>query len=574
MNKRFYLGISFLSCFVVASGFVCDRPTIANEPISEQHREFFETKIRPVLVEHCYECHAQDSKTLQGGLLVDSRAGVLAGGDSGESVVVGDSADSLLIEALEYGDDAFQMPPKGKLSDEVILDFRKWIDIGLPDPRIEVTSTKPEAIDVESGGEFWSFQAVVRPRIPASKIGWSRTTIDRFIERQITAANLKPAVDADHRALARRIYFDLIGIPPTVAQVNAFLSAAAAVDVDNAVAQLVDELLESDHFGERWARHWLDIARYAESSGGGRTLIFPNAWRYRDYVIESFNKDKPYNVFVREQIAGDLLTAESNQERSQQLVATSFLALGPTNYELQDKDLLRMEVVDEQMDTIGRALLGLTIGCARCHDHKFDPIPTSDYYAMAGIFRSTKTFTLGNVANFIERPLPSEEFDARKRAHNEKLAAATDELESAKDNLEQVKTQVTDTIGKVNFAAWNSARIDTENAELFGNWTESTSVSGFVGKHYVHDGNKDKGKKRVVYSLELPPGEFELQASYTAGTNRATNAGLSNSFRGRHDGRFRQSARTASDRESICKARIVRFFQQTKWESRGNHQGH
>ena len=479
MNKQSYCVL--VACAAVAA--IAMPAAAQSESISDQHRDFFESKIRPVLVEHCYECHSEDSETLQGGLLLDSREGVLAGGDSGDAVAVGHAADSLLITSLEYTDDSYQMPPKGKLSDEVIADFRKWIDIGLPDPRTAKDLLLPKSVDVEAGREFWSFQPVLRPQVPESQSDWPKTPVDRFIEQKFIAANLIPAADADHRTLVRRIYFDLVGLPPTVEQVDGFLQSIDLDGIDSAVRGLVDDLLESDRFGERWARHWLDVVRYAESSGGGRTLIFPNAWRYRDYVITSLNDDKPYDTFLREQIAGDLHTAESNHERSQQLVATSFLALGPTNYELQDKDLLRMEVVDEQLDTIGRAMLGLTIGCARCHDHKFDPIPTTDYYGLAGIFRSTKTFTLGNVANFIERPLPSEDFEEFKRVHEESLAAVTSEHKTANAELDGIKSQITETLGDVDFSSWQADRIDTDAAELIGDWTESQFTSGFVGDH-------------------------------------------------------------------------------------------
>ncbi|MCA9214775.1 MAG: DUF1553 domain-containing protein, partial [Planctomycetales bacterium] len=477
-------------------------------------------KIRPVLVEHCYECHAQDSKTIQGGLLLDSRAAVLKGGDSGNAVAVGESGNSLLIESLEYGDDSFQMPPKGKLPDKVIANFRSWIDRVLPDPRTGEVKVAAKSTDTPDPG-FWSFQPIQRPTAPVSSTGWPKTPIDRFIERGILAKGLTPAPDANLETLVRRIYFDLVGLPPTIEQIGRFVESANQ-SISDAVEQLVEELLDSERFGERWARHWLDVARYAESSGGGRTLIFPNAWRYRDYVIRSFNDDKPYDTFIREQIAGDLLPADS-PNRSDQLIATGFLALGPTNYELQDKELLRMEVVDEQLDTIGRAMMGLTVGCARCHDHKFDPIPTTNYYAMAGIFRSTKTFTLGNVANFIEVSLPSPEFDHLLAEHEQQLTAAHGGLREAKSELESIKQTVQQALGDVDLSKWGSSLSDTDDAKVIGEWTQSTSVKGFVGDHYLHDSNSDKGAKSVIYDLGTLSGRFELQASYTPGDNRATN---------------------------------------------------
>src|SRR5688500_4716256 len=223
--------------------------------------------------------------------------------------------------------------------------------------------------------EHWSFQPLRPAPPPAVKDpSWLADPIDQFILAKLGEKGLRPAASANRRSLIRRVYFDLIGLPPTPEEIDAFL----ADESPEAWAKVVDRLLASPHFGERWGRHWLDVARYADSTGGGRSLILTNAWRYRDYVIDSFNRDKPYDRFVAEQVAGDLLPADDLARQQEQLVATGFLAVGPKNLDHQDKDELRMDVVDEQLDTIGRAVLGLSIGCARCHDHKFDPIPTSE----------------------------------------------------------------------------------------------------------------------------------------------------------------------------------------------------
>jgi len=365
--------------------------------------EFFEKKIRPVLVQHCYECHAADSKAIKGSLLLDSREGWRKGGDSGPSIVSGKPNDSLLIKALRH-EDGLEMPPKGKLSDEVINDFVKWVELGAPDPRKggPVKIIKRE-IDIKAGQQFWSFKPIAAPSIPAVKAAhWPDSTIDRFVLAKLEAAGIQPNADADRTTLLRRVSFDLIGVPPSPAEMDAF----AADQSPEAYGNVVDRLLASPQFGERWGRHWLDLARFAESSGGGRSMIFPEAWRYRDYVIRSFNDNKPFDRFVLEQLAGDLLTAESPQQREEQLVATALLALGPTNYEEQDKLALEFDVVDEQLETLSRTFLGMTVGCARCHDHKFDPIPTRDYYAMAGILRSTHLLIHDNVSKWLETPLP------------------------------------------------------------------------------------------------------------------------------------------------------------------------
>jgi hypothetical protein len=364
--------------------------------------EFFEKKIRPVLAEHCYRCHST-AKKQRGGLVLDSRNGIRKGGESGPAVVPGKPKESLLLQAVRYHEEP-RMPPKGKLPDSIITDLEKWIAMGAPDPRATATAGKTaKPLDVQEGRKFWAFQPPRPYAVPKVKdASWPRSDVDAFLLAGLEAKGLRPAADAERAVLLRRAYFDLIGTPPSLEQIDAFIRDCSP----DAFARVVDDLLASPHFGERWGRHWLDVARYAESSGGGRSLLFPDAWRYRDYVLDAFNTDTPYDRFIIEQIAGDLLPADTPEQRRRQLIATAFLVLGPTNYEEQKKDLLEMDVVDEQLDTIGRAFLGLTIGCARCHDHKFDPIPTRDYYALAGILHSTRTLVHDNVSRWVEQPLP------------------------------------------------------------------------------------------------------------------------------------------------------------------------
>jgi hypothetical protein len=364
--------------------------------------EFFEKKIRPVLAEHCFRCHSAATKQ-RGGLVLDSRDGLRNGGDKGPVVVPGKPKDSLLLQAVRYSEE-LRMPPKGKLPDAVVADLEKWIALGAPDPRTAtVAGTSPKSLGVREGRKFWAFQPPRRHRVPkVQDTNWPRSDIDSFLLAGLEAKGLRPAADADRAVLLRRAYFDLIGLPPSPEQDDAFVHDRSP----DAFARVVDGLLASPHFGERWGRHWLDVARFAESSGGGRSLLFPDAWRYRDYVLEAFNSDTPYDRFITEQMAGDLLPAATPEQRRRQLIATAFLVLGPTNYEEQKKDVLEMDVVDEQLDTMGRAFLGLTLGCARCHDHKFDPIPTRDYYALAGILHSTQTLIHENVSQWVEQPLP------------------------------------------------------------------------------------------------------------------------------------------------------------------------
>ncbi len=347
---------------------------------------FFEKNIRPVLTNNCYRCHSADARQLKGELLLDSKEGVLDGGESGPVVVPGQPGQSRLLQAIRRSG-KLKMPPKGKLPKRVVANFSRWIKMGAPDPRStkQVNLAKP-SIDFDERREFWSFVKPTRPIVPkVNDTAWPRSEIDHFVLAKLEQNKLTPVRDASRRELIRRASFDLTGLPPAPEHVSAFLGDTE----ENAFEKVIDELLKSPHFGEQWGRHWLDIARYSESNGMERNYTYPHAWRYRDYVIESFNRDKPFDQFVREQVAGDLLG--QGNPTDEQLIATGFLAIGPKPLNQGNDRLFALEVIDEQIDATTRAFLGLTVACARCHDHKFDPIPTEDYYAMAGIFRSTTT---------------------------------------------------------------------------------------------------------------------------------------------------------------------------------------
>lgn len=465
--------------------------------------EFFEKKIRPVLVEHCYECHAADAKAVRGGLLVDSATAFRAGGDSGPAVVPGDPEGGTLLDALRY--ETFEMPPKQKLPQHVIDDFEKWITQGAPDPRTGTSTPLAGAsgIDLIKGRDFWSFRPLSETAAPAvQQVDWPRNDIDRWILAAQEARELQPAADADELTLLRRVTFDLTGLPPTLEEIEVFLADATPERWE----RTVDRLLDSPRFGEHWGRHWLDLARYADSTGGGRSLLYGEAWRYREYVIDAFNSDKPFDQFLREQIAGDLLQAEDYRKRAEQIIATAFLVLGPYNYENQDKEQLRMDVVDEQIDTIGRVFLAMTIGCARCHDHKFDPIPTADYYALAGIFRSTDSLVDGNVSQWVSTPMPlSPEVEQQRQQEQEQLARSKRELKQAEDQLTALKSGIPATV------------VDNSDAELTGEWVSSRSIAGFVGEDYQHSSDLNA---RARYTLTVAPGRYELQMSYTPSGNR------------------------------------------------------
>lgn len=481
---------------------------------------FFEQKIRPVLVKECYQCHSANAKALKGGLRLDSKAGLLTGGDSGPAVVPGQPEESPLLDALRH--DGIAMPPKAKLPEAVVADFERWIKIGMPDPRTEPAGTEKvkgtSGIDVEKGRSFWAYQA---PHVtPAPKVlngTWAQGDIDRFILAALEARGLKPAPEADKATLVRRLYFDLLGLPPTPEEIDAFV----ADESPQAYEALVDRLLASPHFGERWGRHWLDVVRYAESMTL-RGLVFKQAWRYRDYVIDAFNRDLPYDRFVREQVAGDLLTSTGLDDRRQKLVATSFLSLGNINLEEQDKAQLDMDVVDEQIDTIGKAFLGQTIGCARCHDHKFDPIPTRDYYALAGILRNTKTLEHANVSAWLERPLPEvAERERVLKAHEQQVASLEAAVKEARSKLGGAKKSGKKVVLAVNEVP--GVVVDDAKAKKVGAWQESQFSQTYIGSGYLHDMNAGKGEKTLTFQPDLTrAGVYEVWLAYSPGGGRSS----------------------------------------------------
>jgi hypothetical protein len=481
--------------------------------------EFFEKKIRPVLVKECYSCHAVSAKKPKGGLLLDSKAALLKGGDSGPALVPGKPSESLLLKAVRYTDPNLRMPPKTKLSDGVIADFEKWIAMGAPDPRGDTATTAAtKVMDIEAGRKFWAYQPPRRHAVPTVKdVTWPRGGIDRFLLAKLENKGLKPAADADRLTLLRRLSYDLIGLPPTPEEIDAWLGDKSA----NAYERLVDRLLGSPHFGERWGRHWLDVARFAESSGGGRSLMFKDAWRYRDYVIDAFNSDKPYDEFVMEQIAGDLLPYSTPEQRRRQVIATAFLVLGPTNYEEQDKDVLEMDVVDEQLDTMGRAFLGMTIGCARCHDHKFDPIPTRDYYALAGIMHSTHTLIHDNVSRWVDVPLPlNAEQEAALKKHEAAVAELKKKIQLAKEA--EKGTASVAAKGVIKPSDLPGIVLDDAQAKKVGDWTKSQYSGNYIGDGYLHDGNTGKGEKTLTFVPEFPSaGKYEVRLAYVPASNRS-----------------------------------------------------
>ncbi len=375
--------MSLLAIVLLASLF------LANQSQADDEVDFFESRIRPVLVEHCYACHSSDGSDIEGGLRVDSRDAMRRGGESGPAVTPKHVDKSLLVSAIKY--ESLEMPPDRKLPDSIVADFVKWIDGGAVDPRNEPTTPvehlEPK-IDFELGRQFWAFQQPTRHHLPHHELqSWCRTDIDHFVASKLEAAKLSPNTESESSPLLRRIAMDLTGLPPS----QPMREQVAKAGINDSYEHVIDELLSSPTFGEHWARLWLDVMRFADDQahivGDNRSLFFPNSYLYRDWVMDSLNADMRYDEFVRLQLAADLLTPELAQDD----VALGFMGLGPKYYQRNSPTVMADEWED-RVDTLSRGLLGLTVACARCHDHKFDPIGTADYYAMAGVFASIEMF--------------------------------------------------------------------------------------------------------------------------------------------------------------------------------------
>ncbi len=394
--------------FVVATLARAAEPTL-----SKADTAFFDTKIRPVLTEHCYKCHSHTADKIKGGLLLDSRNAILHGGNSGPIIVPGKPDDSILIQALRYTDEDLKMPPEdhgGKLSEQQIADFTEWVRRGAPDPRVATALAGGNPYG-GVGKNHWAYQPLQKPTVPTVKhTAWAQSPIDNFVLARLEVANLTPSPLADKRTLIRRVTFDLTGLPPTEPEIQRYLADASP----GAFAKVVDRLLASPAYGERWARYWMDVARYSDTKGDPPRRDdprFPHAWTYRDYLIASFNDDKPYPQFITEQLAADLLVKETSArakaakselpEDNGVLAALGFLRLG------NQHDGRRNDIIDDRIDVTSKAFLGLTVSCARCHDHKFDPIPTKDYYSFYGVFANTTEAKLASLEPILAARLPA-----------------------------------------------------------------------------------------------------------------------------------------------------------------------
>ncbi len=513
MTRVIVVGLVFSWCAVAASV-----SQAAPKPLTAAERNFFEKKVRPVLIQHCYECHSSKSKKVKGGLLLDSYDAWMTGGDSGEVIIPGKPGDSLLLAAIKYDEEGMEMPPKYKLKASEIAAIEKWIEMGAPDPRRGNAKSieAKKSIDIEAGREYWAFQPIGDPAPPKVKdAGWAFDPIDRFILAKLEAKGLQPVGDADRHTLIRRATFDLTGLPPTPREIDAFVKDPASTP--RAFAKVVDRLLASKEFGVRWGRHWMDVARYAESVGGSRNYPMPFAWRYRDYVIQSFNDDKPFDRFIMEQIAGDLLKHRNSEHKNEATVATGFLSMGAQDLNETDRVQYVADVVDEQLDMTGRAFMALTVGCARCHDHKFDPIAQKDYYAMAGIFYSTEMRSglknrggggnrgYFNTSLLIE--LDKAEGATRQEVSNAKeklIASYRKELQVAQQNVKKFRSDLKK-LGKnkgKDRAKYNAER-DRLNTAAQLNQKKIRELTGKLKKLGATGNDKNKGGKLDHYNYAM-----------------------------------------------------------------------
>lgn len=381
MKKRFQI-----STAAVLGGFLAvTSPAGAQQeqPLSPQELEFFEARIRPALIQYCYDCHSADAK-IKGGLQVDGKVALLKGGTTGPAIVPRQPSKSLFIKAIAYTDSDLQMPPDAKLPDNVIADFQEWVRMGAPDPRVgKAAAVLKSDADREKARQHWGFQPIVKPPVPEPKTrvqNWAKNEIDYFIQVKMEEKGMVPSIPADKLTLIRRAYFDLIGIPPTMEQVNNFM----ADDSPSAFEKVIDDLLNSEHYGERWGRYWLDVARYADTRGQQNNNRMNDnrmvhAWTYRDWVVNAVNKDMPYDKFLQMQIAADQIPTASKED----LAALGFLSV----YRAVNN---QPERIDDQIDVVTRGMMCLSVYCARCHDHKFDPVSMKDYYGLYGVFDSTK----------------------------------------------------------------------------------------------------------------------------------------------------------------------------------------
>jgi cytochrome c553 len=458
INLRLFMLIS-IGLLVFSS------PLLADE--DQMGVEFFEKRIRPLLAKYCYECHGAEKQ--ESALRLDKWRGMLDGGDTGESLFSDNPSTSLMMAVLNYELDDLQMPPDGKLAAAKIKDMQRWLEMGAPHAERKATSSPGKPAPAKARKlDHWAFQPIQQIAPPAVKDqSWVGNEIDHFIRAKQESLNLSPVAQASKSQLVRRATIDLWGLPPSPKEVADFLADNSA----DAYPRLLDRLLASPRYGERWGRHWLDVVRYADSNGLDENIAHGNAWRFRDYVVSSWNRDKPFDELVVEHIAGDRLVSSSLEQRHERLVATGFLAMGPKVLAESDLKKMEMDIIDEQIDTLGKTFLGLTLGCARCHDHKFDPFPGEDYYALAGVFKSTQTMEqFKRIARWHEHSLADEKAFAELAAHSDVTRGATAEvsafLSAAVKRLPEADQKLAAKAREAKFSANDKKQLDELRAKV------------------------------------------------------------------------------------------------------------
>ena len=463
MRRHFiqsFLVLTVLACALAARAAE-PAPAMAAAGLTADQVHFFEKHIRPLLVENCYQCHSAGAeKGIKGGFSLDTRDGLLKGGDGGAAIVPGSPENSRLIRAIKWTDNKFQMPPKKAMPPEKVGLVEQWVKMGAPDPRTgPATATAPTAVPFEEAKKFWSYQPVQDPPVPAVKnTAWALSPIDHFILQKLEARGLSPNPPADKRALIRRAAYDLTGLPPAPEDVEAFVNDSSPT----AFEQAIDKLLASSAYGERWGRHWLDVVRYADTSGCNSDFPVPSLYKYRNYVIDSFNADKPYDRFVREQLAGDLLPAHDAKQERDNLIATGYLALSRRFGSRNNENHL---TVEDSIDNIGKAFLGLSVSCARCHDHKFDAIYSSDYYALYGILASTTyafpgTEIYRHTKDFV--PVGTDEDVKEFYEYQSELASLDDKIEELTVERGQVQARMVASDTAANDPGFTAQRASVE----------------------------------------------------------------------------------------------------------------
>lgn len=454
--KPIFLSLIFLSSFCVFS--------------HAADTAFFDSKVLPILQERCFECHSHGTK-IKGGLALDSRSGWVEGGDNGPAIQPGELEASLLVKAVRYVDAEFEMPPKAKLPAAEIAILEEWVKTGAHDPRSAGTAKVKKGIDLAEGRKFWAFQPVRDPSPPRIEdTQWPLDPLDHFIRAKQEQQGIAPVADADRHTWLRRVSLDLTGLPPTETEVLAFAKDPSP----QAFEVVVDRLLSSKAYGERWARHWLDLTGYADMMGTSNNVFAEHAWRYRDYLIDAFNADKPFDEFVREQIAGDLMPSQSTEDRAENIVATGFLMVGDIEIVNPDKARMEADHIDTQVNRIGQTFMGMTLGCVRCHDHKFDPIGVEDYYGIAGMLHSSpsshKMPDMGVWSSLNSTPLPETpaQLETRKKleAENEQRIAAWKAEQKTLTDEKAALTKQLAALGKSTAPASPVAATDNAEREI------------------------------------------------------------------------------------------------------------